>query len=387
MILTGCSEPASWEKLNNEAIDVTETDAMGDHSISILGDSISHGAASADIAHDSWVALFKEAVNAKTGDHNYGFTSVEGTLWGKVQSRELHAFPSSNCGFKDRGSKGEGWTEYRTAELLGTKGLGSSQAGDWLEFSPTEKYAYFCIYYQAGPQYGSFQVSGGDGEPIADVDGYNAVNCHAQDKGFARSAFYDASLIGDKPIRITAMTDSEIILTGIGYYDTPGGVVVNNYSNGGLQFAGTGRSQNGDVTGLDDRIVDFAATSGTVIFALGYNDAHFVSNYELFEKKIDHLIEKVNQNGTRLIVVNFNWNMDTGDGRYLARYPHVQTVQEQIDRLVEQTGAVYVDPQAIYGQKLFDTIADGAHPNAEGHRMIAQAVIDAVGITGESEPT
>ncbi|MGN0172624.1 MAG: SGNH/GDSL hydrolase family protein [Acutalibacteraceae bacterium] len=381
-VMSGCKAPDSWEKVSNEVVNVVPTDAFGDHSISILGDSISHGATSVDIVNNSWVGLLKKAVNAASEDNNYGFTTVEGTLWGAVQSHELHPFPTCNYGqFKERGQNGKGWTEYRTAELLGTKGLGSVKKGDWLQFAPTEQYAYFCVYYQSGPKYGSFTVGGSDGAAIADLNGATEVSCQADEETFARTAFYDATLLKeDGAIRITTTSDKEVIITGIGYYNTLGGVVVNNYSNGGLQFAGTGKSQNGNMTGLDNSIVDFAATSGTLIFALGYNDAHFFDDYDLFTEKINHLIEVANANGTKVIVNDLCWDFDTGNGKYHDRYQFLSYIKDDLKRLAEETNGVYVSPQDIYGQELLDTISDGAHPNAEGHKMIADAVIAALGL-------
>ncbi|MBQ9414415.1 MAG: SGNH/GDSL hydrolase family protein [Clostridia bacterium] len=378
---SGCTPTDPWDRIGSEFVRADKVDAMGEHAITILGDSISHGANAEDIANDSWVALFKKAINAKTGSDNYGYTSTEGTLWNANGTyTELHAFPKSNNGFKDRGDKGVGWTEYRSAELLGTKGLGSSKKGDWLQFEPSTLYPYFRVYYEAGSKYGRFTVGGGDGETIADVNGETVVDCHADERSYARTALYDSSLLGDSVIRITADSDEQVLITGIAYYSHPDGVVVNNYSNSGLQFAGTGKAQNGNMTGLDDSIVDFAVTSGTLIFALGYNDSHYFDDYKLFSQKIDHLIEVANANGTSVIVNDLCWDFDEGDDKYHDRYQFLTDIRDELRRLAEETNGLYVSAQEIYGQELLDTIADGAHPSAEGHRMIAQALLDAVGV-------
>ena len=369
--LCGCGANTSYKAVNNDVIDVTATDVFGEHSITILGDSMPHGAATVDIPQNSWPALLKKAINAKTGDNNYGFTSIEGTLWSQPLSYEMHAFPETDEGFKDRGATGDGWTEYRTAELLGTKGLGSSKKGAKLTLSPQETFKYFCVYYQSGPAYGTFDVCDTDGNVLLSVD------AAAETDIYARTEMIDMTqLPEDNKIVLEATSDKEVIFTGIGYYDTPDGVVVSNYSNGGLQLAGTGKSANGDMTGLDKQFLALAAQSGTLIFSLGYNDAYFNSDMELFTEKIDYLIEQVNANGTKVIVNDCVWTED--DKMFAVKHPRVGQVKDELKRLAEETGGVYVDQQEINGDELVATCADGVHPDASGHAMIAGALLAAM---------
>lgn len=375
-----------------ELIHVSKRDAFGDRSIAILGDSIVHGAGSGDIPKNSYIGIFKQAVNAYTGVRNYGFTSVEGTLWGRTVSHEMHPFPRSSCGFRERGAPGEGWEEYRSAELLGTKGLSHSAPGAALEFTPRETFRYFCIYFQAGEGYGRFTVGTGGGKILTDVHGQTEVDCSSYafilpqiaGDGGNRTAFYRFSDLEDNTIRLTVQGGGEVIFTGIGYVNDPDGVIVSNYGNGGLQLAGCGKRANGDVTGLDPRYLDLAATSGTLIFSLGYNDSHFPSCFELFVRKIDHLISACRKNGTKVIVSDTCW--------YLPRFTEpvmdenvIASVMGQLRRLARETDGIYIDYQAICGKALEDTISDGAHPNAEGHRLIARALLDAVGLSREEK--
>lgn len=372
-MLCGCGSNTSYKKVNNDVIDVTATDVFGEHSITILGDSMPHGAATVDIPKNSWPAIIKQVINEKTGDNNYGFTSIEGTLWSQPLSYEMHSFPETEEGFKNRGDAGNGWTEYRTAELLGTKGLGSSVKGAKLTLSPQETFNYFCVYYQAGPAYGTFDVCDTDGNVLLSVD------AAAEADTYARTEMIDMTqLPEDNKIVLEATSDKEVIFTGIGYYDTPDGVVVSNYANGGLQLAGTGKAANGDMTGLDKQFLALAAQSGTLIFSLGYNDAYFNSDMELFSEKIDYLIEQVNENGTKLIVNDTVWSED--DKMFAVKHPRVAQVKDELKRLAEETGGVYVDQQAINGDVLIATCGDGVHPNADGHAMIAAALLAAMNL-------
>ncbi len=378
--MTGCGETASYEKLNNDVIDVTATDAFGEHSIVILGDSISAGASAVDIPYKSWAGILREAVNAKTGDRNYGFASVEGTLWSTPNSFNIHKFPDSNVGFKDRGKAGKGFTEYRTAELLGTKGLGSSCEGATLTFTVQERFNYFCVYYEGGPDYGTFDVLDSAGNVLASVD------AAAAEEGYTRTEMLDMTVLPeDNQIILKSTSDKEVIFTGLGYYDTPGGVVVSNYSNGGLQFAGTGMNAEGNTTGLDKKFLDLAATSGTMIFALGYNDVMFMSDKDLFAEKMDHLIAAVKASGTKVIVNDYCWDKSGEDKLFYARYPRFDFVKSEYKRLVEETGGVYVDQQAVNGDKILDTLVDGVHPDAEGHAMMGKAILEAMGLSEDTE--
>ncbi len=377
--LTGCGEAPSYENVNNDIIDVTATDVFGEHSITIIGDSMPHGAATVDINENSWPSLLKKAINAKTGDNNYGFTSVEGTLWSQPMSYDMHSFPETEEGFKIRGDAGKGWTEYRTAELLGTKGLGSSVNGATLTFTPKERFRFFCVYYEGGADYGTFDVLDSAGNVLLSADA-------AQSDGYTRTEMIDmTALPEDNKIVLKATSDKEIIFTGIGYYNTPDGVVVSNYANGGLQLAGTGVAADGNTTGLDKKFLEMATKSGTLIFSLGYNDAYFASDMDVFAEKIDFLIEKANENGTKVIVNDTVWDKSGGDKLIQIRYPRVNKVKEQLKRLAEETGGVYVEQQAIHGDAILETCADGVHPNIEGHAMLAQALLDAMGLATAEE--
>ncbi len=367
----GCGEKPSYEAVNTDTVDVTATDVFGEHSITVLGDSISHGAASVDIHEKGWVALVKARINELTGDNNYGFTSVEGTLWGQTKSYELHEFPETEEGFKNRGDAGKGWTEYRTAELLGTKGLGSSVKDATLTFTAKEHYKYFYVYYEAGADYGTFEVYDSAGEMLMDVDA-------SKGEGYSRTE--PIELPEDNKIILKATSDKEVIFTGIGYYNKPDGVVVSNYANSGLQLAGTGKASDGNMTGLDEKFLDMATKSGTLIFAIGYNDAYFTTDMDVFAEKIDYLIEKVNENGTKLIVSDCVWDKSGGDKLAQLRTPRVSKVKAQLKRLAEETGGVYVEHQAIYGDAILETLGDGVHPNADGHAMMANAILEAMGL-------
>ena len=65
-------------------------------------------------------------------------------------------------------------------------------------------------------------------------------------------------------------------------------------------------------------------------------------------------------------------------------HPNIEVVKGELERLADETNGIYLDVQAIHGDALMDALADGVHPNADGHALIAQSVIEALGL-GEDE--
>ena len=368
-------------------LDIQKRDVLGDHSITILGDSIGHGSATGDIPNNSYVGRLNHRITELTGSTNYGFTSVEGTLWNTPLAYEMHSFPTSTTGYKNPGEAGDAWTEHRTAWLLGTKGLGGTKHWSGLIFTVQKTFKYFCVYYEAGPSYGTFSVatlnSDGNGIDLPDVNGNVMVNCRQETETYRRTAMYDMSQLIDNKICIAIQSDdnSEVIITGIGYYDDPDAIVVNNFSNGGLELGGNGPDSYGNITGLDYKFLDMASQADVLIFELGGNDAHFDSDLDVFEQKIDYLVKKVKQNNCKLIVNDtvFYIPEAANHGVWMDK-TRIDWVKGQLKRLAEETGGIYIDQQGTLGDSLINTIGDYFHPSAEGHRMMAELLFEAMGI-------
>ncbi len=85
------SDTAPTADVQNPYFQVTKEDPFGNHSIAVLGDSISHGANAPKIYEQSYVALVKQSLWEQAGYENYGFASIENTMWNSTGTyKEVH---------------------------------------------------------------------------------------------------------------------------------------------------------------------------------------------------------------------------------------------------------------------------------------------------------
>ncbi|MBQ9414414.1 MAG: hypothetical protein IJU16_04735 [Clostridia bacterium] len=358
---------------DNRAIDyvnVTGKNTFGDRSVSIVGDSISYGAGSnGDVATNSYVGIIRSAINQKTGSNNYGFASIRARTWGENPAFEIHDWPTKG---------GEWETEIRDRDNLIGDGFFSTGHWNYLDVKVREgyNYQYFCVYYQKGPGRGIFSVAS-DSSDKTTLDGQQNFVCEADSETPARTGFYRMSDFDNRTIRITVQTDGKpVTITGIGYYNDLTGVVVNNYSCPGLSLAG---SRTSETSGVTKKVLGIAAKADTVIFALGYNDSHFSVDPSFFSEKIDYLIEQINQNGSHLIVNDMCWYIPSVTSISMNK-DLIDFYKGELKRLARETGGVYLDQQAIHGDAVLQYIYDGAHPNPDGHWVIADTILQAMGL-------
>ena len=137
-----------------------------------------------------------------------------------------------------------------------------------------------------------------------------------------------------------------------------------------------------------------AASAGTLILGLGYNDAFWGHDYgytkEDFSKKIDYLIVACKYYDTNVIVNDYLWS----NYKTLAQYKAWNsTIQAQIDekfaffheelkRLARETKGIYVSQEERWGDKIiaYADANDGVHPTNGGHALMAQALLEAMGL-------
>lgn len=358
-------------------VHVTQENIFGDRSVSVIGDSISYGSGSGEIPQSSYVGIIRQAVNAQTGCDNYGFSSVRSQTWesdASSRSYGINAWPEMV------GT----WAEERNQTYLMWDGFTSCTNWNYMDFKIRDgyEYKYFCVYYQAGPEQGKFSVGSvvdGAGYDQTAIDGSGPIfDCYAPTAGAARTAFFRTADFNNRTIRIAVQgSGKNVTITGFGYYNdiSDTAVTVNNFSSGGLQLAGSGSLE----TGVSKDILKVAAKADTLIFSLGYNDSHFTNSRALFTEKIDYLIEQVNTNGTQLIVNDMCWYIPSFTAISMD-YDNIQWYKSELKRLAEKTNGIYLDQQAINGDAVIGTITDGAHPNATGHRMIAETILKAMGV-------
>ncbi|MBQ4617757.1 MAG: hypothetical protein IJB27_05215 [Clostridia bacterium] len=395
----------------------TGQDWWGENSISVLGDSISFGVGTSNdgtnsnvtqltggIPERSYVSFVKKAVQkANSGKMNYGFTSAYPTAWpGVARSEEIHAWPDRT---EESGSVD--WVCDNNDDGNRLTSIGMTSVIPWstityrLRKDYYSKYSYFCVYYDAVDNGASFCIANGSGGEVADVNGSKAyVSTKSDVRITKRTAFYKLSDCPKDSNGIPKIiichdgTTNPVTITGIGYYKTlpkanngDGYVTFNSFTRGGISLIN-----------LSDTVLDQATSADTFIMGLGFNDFNFnhvrVNNGE-FKAKIDTLIRLCNEKGTNVIVNDYAIrNPELYSGWTDSQKTANAIVKSELRRFAKETGGVYIDQEAIWGDALYDSVNDkneiGAsssmtkgdqiHPNHAGHKMMAKAVVAALGL-------
>ncbi len=368
------------EVVKNAYADVKTTDCWGEKTVAVLGDSISFGAGCKDsISDNSYVGILRKAFNKENESTNYGFVSSYPTNWGNPRSEEITPWPTMTGGPGVQGNP-SGWKEDDNGEFLGKMGMTAYQKGATITYKLSEgyRYDYICVYYRSADGHGSFSVGTGEGadyRALTSLKGDTVYDCQNATAEVKRTDFYAMSDMTDG-LTICLESDKEVGIAGIGYYNDISGekVTFNNYSRGGLMFCE-----------VSDKALDQAASAGTLILGVGYNDVFwgYMNGYypEDFTDRVDYLIEAVNKNGTKLIVNNYIW--DNPETRVNPLQEEMLThCHAELKRLAEETNGILVDQNAVWGDKIITEVnnGDGVHPTDAGHEMMAQAILEAIGL-------
>ena len=186
-------------------------------------------------------------------------------------------------------------------------------------------------------------------------------------------------------IAIISADNSPVTINGLGFYNDISGnyVTFNKYTRGGAMLSP-----------LSDTVLSQAASSGTLIMGLGYNDAFWGHDHgftkETFSDRIDYLIAECNKNGTKVIVNDYLWS----NYRTLAAYQGYSAAvkaevddkfvffREELKRFAAETDGIYVNQEARWGSEIIKYVDanDGVHPTNEGHALMAQAILEAMGL-------
>ena len=403
----------------------TGEDYWGENSVNVLGDSISFGVGTSNdsttdgsasslynmtggIPERSYVSYVKKAVQAANGGKmNYGFTSAYTTAWpGVGRSEEIHWWPDRDADADENPY----WVCDNNDDGNRLTSVGMTCVTPWktmtyrLRKAYVNSYKYFTVYYQCEPDAGMFCVANGTGGEVADVNGSKLYVNTASTDGTSttkRTAFYpladcqkDSNGV-PKIIICHDGTEKPVTITGIGYYkelpkanNADGYVTFNSFTRGGISLIN-----------LSDDVLDKATSADTFIMGLGFNDFNFNHkrvNQGEFKAKIDTLIRLCNEKGTKVIVNDYVWNnpvlsVNWADSQASAH----AIVKSELKRFARETGGIYVDQQAIWGDAIIDSInnkqeiganssmttGDNIHPNHAGHKMMAQAIVEAMGLT------
>lgn len=378
---------------SSETIDYTtteNTDWWGEKSVALLGDSISFGAGcEGNIADNSYAGIVKKAVSAANGSPNYGFMPAYTTNW-SPRSEEVCAWPTMTGGPGVVGND-QGWTETDNGERLMYFGLTAYKQYAGLTYTLRDGYdfEYFCVYYQTGPGYGTFVLSNvvdGLGYDQSTIDGVTVYDCENTVSETKRTGFYRVSdFPNGMTIAITSADNSPVTINGLGFYNDISGdyVTFNKYTRGGAML-----------TPLSDTVLSQAASAGTLIMGLGYNDAFWGHSYSFtkddFTDRIDYLIAECNKNGTKVIVNDYLWSNYNTLSTYLGYSAELQAevdekfthFRAELKRFAAETNGIYINQEERWGEEImaYVTANDGVHPLNGGHALMAQAILEAMGL-------
>ncbi|MBE6762848.1 MAG: hypothetical protein E7553_00630 [Ruminococcaceae bacterium] len=381
----------------------TGEDYWGENSIAILGDSISFGAKADDpLPENTYAGYLKKAVSAANGGKlNYGFTSAYPTSWSSNRADEIHMWPDrsktadgGNAWLCDQDDMPEGFKAENGNRLTS---VGMTSWTKWSTITYTlrkpyvDQYNYFCVYYHMQPNGDGFVIADGNQGEVADINGSKSYIPTASDTEITmRTAFYrlsDCPKNADGQPQIIICHDGNegkpVTITGIGYYkelpkanNADGYVTFNSFTRGGMRFCY-----------LSDTVLRQAASADTLIFSLGYNDAHYGNmpdesfSKEYFAQRIDFMIDLCNANGTQVVVNNTTWpDVQTEPGK-----SNIAFVHSELRRLARETKGIYVEQIKVHGDALWEQIwapnGDNVHPGSNGQKMMAQALVEALGLT------
>ena len=407
-------------------------DYWGENSIALLGDSISFGVGTSNdwtangtpaqmhgmtggIPEYSYVSYVKKAVQAANGGKmNYGFTSAYACSWpGVSRSEEIHYWPT-------RSDKSDGSTAWvcdgnddgnRLTSIAFTSTTAWSTMTFNLRDAYVNEYKYFCVYYQTETNGAYFCLADGKGGEVADVNGSKSYVATASKDGTSttmRTAFYPLSGCkkddyGSPMITIChdGREGQPVTINGIGYYkelpkanDADGYVTFNSFTRGGISLIN-----------MSDDVLDKATSADTFILGLGFNDFnsnHVRVNKGEFKAKIDTLIRMCNEKGTKVVVNDYVWNNPVLSAKWTDSQASAHAiVKSELQRFARETGGIYVDQQGIWGDEIIKcinekqeiganssmTTGDTIHPNNAGHKMMAKAIVEALGLEWTEEWT
>ena len=390
----------------NVAVDYahpTGEDYWGENSITVLGDSISFGAKADDpLPENTYAGYLKKAVSAANGGKlNYGFTSAYPTSWSSNRADEIHMWPErsqtsdgKNAWVCDQDDLPSGW-KTDSGTRLTSVAMMSWTPWATITYKLREQYVnsykYFCVYYHTQPGNGSFALANGSGGEVPYADGTKSgyIQTNNTVEETLRTKFFKLSDCpkdkdGIPQIIICHNGDTlPVVITGIGYYkelpkanNADGYVTFNNFTRGGMRFCY-----------LSDTVLRQAASADTLVFSLGYNDAHYGNmpdesfSKAYFTERIDFMIDLCNQNGTNVIVNNTTWpDMKTEPAK-----SNIEFVHSELRRLARETKGIYVEQIKIHGDALWEQIwapnGDGVHPSSNGQKMMAKTLVEALGLT------
>lgn len=322
--------------------------------VSVIGDSISHGAFSIDSRKNLWLRVYQSEIAPMT---NYGFSPIrsvgsgEKLTTGIARVRMIGEWEVLAPDAKESSESPSGYS---------MKSLGKNSG---ISIVIPSDQAFTKINWIQNTDGGTMRVYA-DGKPLGDIE--TAGELSWKSKAFSLGAPAGPT----RTIYLQAVDENPVYVVGAGYYKEEARKSFNNYSHSGRTLESVSRET-----------ISKVMTGSSVLFmALGHNDQRKADSddayFSRFRDRIDWIIEDAKSMGVRVVVPDFCWTV-----------PENSRTRSELRRLAYETKGVYInlpsklssDGEPVTADRLINDLGmwwDPSHPNISGHRWIADQISD-----------
>lgn len=335
--------------------------------ITLIGDSISHGAFAINSFMHAWARIFNRMINAETGSSSYGYTNWQTLGSGATETLEIHSVSFGGPAWSGVSASSAQAAASPTGAALRAGGIGSTMTFELPFFQNRAEF-----HYIQQPGGGTFTVKG-NGGLVATVNTSGVLG-----RAVTHFNLVDAGT-GYVTVSVEQTASGIVDIVGPSYLASAIEPVFNNWSETGRRLRYMGESI----------IASLMSESSTLIMALGHNDQWDAdadnAYYGEFVQRINWLIQYAKQYNVKVVVPDFCWTAVESS-----------RARAELKRLAAETGGIYINlPKMIFSgdiavstTHLIDTLkmwTDGSHPNKDGHKWIAETVARAMGLSCTSK--
>lgn len=332
----------------------------------ILGDSISHGANALDIYKNAYTSHLKRMVNTTNDVNEWGFVSIKDQIGSAVGINQEVQKVTTN-----------GWDVLFNASashtINGAYATTTSTSNELVIKVPSIA-KFFRVWYTKQIGGGTFTVTR-DGVVLNTVN--TAISSGGKQGWFwvvNPNATCNPDETGICTISIRNTTEGKPVeILGVSYANDFSALQVNNFSQAGRKLIQ-----------VDDIVLEKAITGANpFILALGHNDRNgTASENALFTAKIDKIIQVAVAQKVRVIVCDFCWDKDITNHVRSELKRCANSISDAIWLPFPQFLMPNSDgaPASWYKDTLKFT-SDGSHPTPFGHKLIAESLGKAMGLS------
>ncbi|MDU9039993.1 SGNH/GDSL hydrolase family protein [Pseudomonas corrugata] len=337
--------------------------------LNILGDSISAGANAQNIERDSWVGIFKKMLNLEFGTGNIGFLNIIPTSSNAEGVYQQY--------FSSAASQTGTWTSLTNASaahIPSGYALQSSVAGSTQNLKCPLSQRYMRVWYD-GTVTGEIEV-------VINSVVVQTIATTGTGTGYDRGPALELGTLVASNQGVCLFTlrckSGTIRLTGLEFTNenSGGSFRVHNFSRDGRSGRYVAQS------------VINTACAGTyaMVWALGTNDITGYDETALAEytQRIDWIIAAAQANRAKIVFIDFLFNQ---------AYDH--PLRQQLRRgAAAIPNALLIDVEQLWtisggqfteAERIARGLSVGVHPEEVGHRLVAEALAQRLGLSVTSK--